>query len=152
MSFPPTPKGTTVFIKAFWFFGDRLIRSSCQFCMIKWVNKEILGGFSMPSRSWHSVYLCCHRERLLSKEILCDVFPLWSGPSRLHFSGWVRGLFMHVVCGGSIYLKTETREWVWKWAFRMMEEMPAWLWLCGLCTPVQHQGNQRRRRDTQAWF
>lgn len=102
-----------VFIKAFWFFGDRLIRSSCQFCMIKWVNKELHSGLCMPSYSWHSACLRCHREILFRKEILRDVFPLWNEHSRLHFSGWWGGCLCMGFVWRPVNLQAEDRAWAW---------------------------------------
>lgn len=65
----------------------------------------------MPSHSQHTAYLCCHREILFRKEILCDGFPLQNEHSRLHVPGWVRGMFMHVgFFGGHVYLKTGNKE------------------------------------------
>lgn len=48
-----------------------------------------------------AVCICVVTEKdYLVKKSFVMYFHYGTGPSRLHFPGWVGGLFMHVVCGG----------------------------------------------------
>jgi hypothetical protein len=114
VSFPLRPEGAKVFIKAFWSFGDRLIRRLCQFGMIKWVNKEkyALTFYIYQAANGIIATLCCHREKLPKKRNLHRF-------SKSPFSRCVERVFCHVFGLGWIYSKTVNSEKIWMWILNL---------------------------------